>query len=245
MKKIKTINKIIMMIIVIGSLFNSSILYSEYYTIDKWYLVEKIDPITDDKEISIFIKKQEENSLNFNTLMIKINSNSININLYTPSLTFKKRFNDNDKIDIIYRLGKNEPRMTALNKYGEGEFYSLTNSQTSSQKSIIFLKELIYHNTLAVRALESMDSAKHTYTYVYDLAPLKEILLVADFSGTILENYKSEIYSILENQKSEDKSSENSESTENTENNETETPKTNHKENIYLIDDVSYQKPII
>ena len=220
-------------------------MYSQYYAIGEWHLVEKIDPITDVKEISIFIKKQEENSLNFNTLMIKVNSNSININLYTPSLLFKQRFNDDDKIDIIYRLGKNEPRNTSLNKYGETEFYSLTNSQIASQQSIILLKELLHNNTLAVRALETIGSAKYTYTYVYDLQKLKEILLYADFEGTILENYQAEFESILENQQTEkDKTSQDSESSENSESSEdTETPKT--KDNIYLIDDINYEKPII
>ncbi|CRF34901.1 hypothetical protein BRSU_2321 [Brachyspira suanatina] len=238
--------KIIKQIIIAMIFISSSILYSQYYAIGEWHLVEKIDPITDEKEISIFIKKQEENSLNFNTLMIKVNSNSININLYTPSLLFKQRFNDNDKIDIVYRLGKNEPRNTSLNKYGETEFYSLTNSQMASQKSIMLLKELLHHNTFAVRALETLGSAKYTYTYVYDLEGLKDILLYADFSGTILENYKSEFESILENQRSEDKSSQDTERSENSETSEeTETPKTNHKDNIYLIDDINYKNPII
>ena len=236
--------KIIKKIIIAMIFISSSMLYSQYYSIGKWHLVEKIDPITDEKEISIFIKKQEENSLNFNTLMIKINSNSINMNLYTPSLLFKQRFNDNDKIDIIYRLGKNEPRNTSLNKYGESEFYSLTNSQIASQQSIILLKELLHHNTFAVRALETIGSAKYTYTYVYDLEQLKDILLYADFSGTVLENYKSKFESILKSQKSEEDKS--SQEPENTEDSETmETPKTNHKDNIYLIDDVNYEGPII
>ena len=237
--------KMIKQIIIAMVSISSSILYSQYYAIGEWHLVEKIDPITDEKEISIFIKKQEENSLNFNTLMIKVNSNSININLYTPSLLFKQRFNDNDKIDIIYRLGKNEPRNTSLNKYGETEFYSLTNSQIASQQSIILLKELLHNNTLAVRALETIGSAKYTYTYVYELQKLKEILLYADFEGTILENYQAEFESILENQQTEkDKTSQDSESSENSESSEdTETPKT--KDNIYLIDDINYEKPII
>ncbi|MEI0558731.1 hypothetical protein [Brachyspira intermedia] len=237
--------KMIKQIIIAMVFISSSILYSQYYAIGEWHLVEKIDPITDEKEISIFIKKQEENSLNFNTLMIKVNSNSININLYTPSLLFKQRFNDNDKIDIIYRLGKNEPRNTSLNKYGETEFYSLTNSQIASQQSIILLKELLHNNTLAVRALETIGSAKYTYTYVYELQKLKEILLYADFEGTILENYQAEFESILENQKTEkDKTSQDSESSENSEASEDiETPKT--KDNIYLIDDINYEKPII
>ena len=237
--------KMIKQIIIAMVFISSSILYSQYYAIGEWHLVEKIDPITDEKEISIFIKKQEENSLNFNTLMIKVNSNSININLYTPSLLFKQRFNDNDKIDIIYRLGKNEPRNTSLNKYGETEFYSLTNSQIASQQSIILLKELLHNNTLAVRALETIGSAKYTYTYVYELQKLKEILLYADFEGTILENYQAEFESILENQQTEkDKTSQDSESSENSEASEdTETPKT--KDNIYLIDDINYEKPII
>ena len=230
--------KIIMIIVFVSC----AILYPQYYLIDEWYLVDKTDPITDEKSISIFIKKQEENSLNFNTLMIKVNSNSININLYTPSLLFKQRFNDNDKIDIIYRLGKNEPRNTSLNKYGETEFYSLTNSQIASQQSIILLKELLHNNTLAVRALETIGSAKYTYTYVYELQKLKEILLYADFEGTILENYQAEFESILENQQTEkDKTSQDSGSSETSE--ETETPKT--KDNIYLIDDINYEKPII
>ena len=240
--------KMIKQIIIAMVFISSSILYSQYYAIGEWYLVEKIDPITDVKEISIFIKKQEENSLNFNTLMIKVNSNSININLYTPSLLFKQRFNDNDKIDIVYRLGKNEPRNTSLNKYGETEFYSLTNSQIASQQSIILLKELLHNNTLAVRALETIGSAKYTYTYVYDLQKLKEILLYADFEGTILENYQAEFESILENQRTEekDKVTQDSESSENSETSEeTETPKTNHKDNIYLIDDINYKNPII
>ena len=237
--------KMIKQIIISMVFISSSILYSQYYAIGEWHLVEKIDPITDEKEISIFIKKQEENSLNFNTLMIKVNSNSININLYTPSLLFKQRFDDNDKIDIIYRLGKNEPRNTSLNKYGETEFYSLTNSQIASQQSIILLKELLHNNTLAVRALETIGSAKYTYTYVYELQKLKEILLYADFEGTILENYQAEFESILENQQTEkDKTSQDSESSENSESSEdTETPKT--KDNIYLIDDINYEKPII
>lgn len=237
--------KMIKQIIIAMVFISSSILYSQYYAIGEWHLVEKIDPITDEKEISIFIKKQEENSLNFNTLMIKVNSNSININLYTPSLLFKQRFDDNDKIDIIYRLGKNEPRNTSLNKYGETEFYSLTNSQIASQQSIILLKELLHNNTLAVRALETIGSAKYTYTYVYELQKLKEILLYADFEGTILENYQAEFESILENQQTEkDKTSQDSESSENSEASEdTETPKT--KDNIYLIDDINYEKPII
>ncbi|PTY39431.1 hypothetical protein [Brachyspira hampsonii] len=229
--------KIVQQIIIVMIFISSSLLYCEYYAIDEWHLVEKIDPITDEKEISIFIKKQEENSLNFNTLMIKVNSNSININLYTPSLIFKQRLNENDKIDIIYRLGKNEPRNTSLNKYGETEFYSLTNSQTASQQSIILLKELLYNNSLAVRAVETIGSAKYTYTYVYDLQKLKDILLYADLSSTILENYQSEFESIVENQISKDESSKDSEILE--------TPKTNHKDNIYMIDDINYEKPII
>ncbi|WP_300366762.1 hypothetical protein [Brachyspira sp.] len=227
--------KMIMTIIFISC----SMLYSEYYALDKWHIVEKIDPITDDKEISIFIKKQEERSLNFNTFMIKINSNSININLYTPSIIYKKNFSmTNDNIDIIYRLDKNEPRNTTLNKYGEGKFYSLTNSQSSSQKSIVFLKEMLSYNTLALRAVENINNTKYTYTYVYDLNQLSEILLNANFNDTILENYKSEFDSIIL-QKNESNKNESSET------NDTELPKTNHKENIYLIDDINYQKPVI
>ncbi|WP_295158152.1 hypothetical protein [uncultured Brachyspira sp.] len=224
--------KIIMIIIFISC----SILCSEYYALDEWHIVQKIDPITDDKEISIFIKKQEERSLNFNTFIIKINSNSININLYTPSIIFKKDFNEsNNNIDIIYRLDKNEPRNTVLNKYGESEFYSLTNSQNSSQKSIVFLKEMLSYNTLAVRAIENINNIKHTYTYVYDLNQLSEILFNADFNDTILENYKSEFDSIInQKNKSEEKSS------YKTETNEEETNKINHKENIYMIDDINY-----
>lgn len=229
--------KIIMIIIAISC----SILYSQYYALDKWHLVEKVDPITDDKEISIFIKKREDRSMNFNTFMIKVNSNSININLYTPSLAFKKDFNiTNNNIDIIYRLDKNEPRNTILNKYGESEFYSLTNSQDSSQKSIIFLKEMLSCNTLAVRGIENINNTKYTYTYVYDLNQLREVLSNANFTNTILENYKSEFDSII-NQKSESSSS----SSMSSETNTTETPRTNHKENIYMIDDISYEKPII
>lgn len=227
--------KMIMTIIFISC----SMLYSQYYALDKWHIVEKIDPITDDKEISIFIKKQEERSLNFNTFMIKINSNSININLYTPSIIYKKNFSmTNDNIDIIYRLDKNEPRNTTLNKYGEGKFYSLTNSQSSSQKSIVFLKEMLSYNTLALRAVENINNTKYTYTYVYDLNQLSEILLNANFNDTILENYKSEFDSIIL-QKNESNKNESSET------NDTELPKTNHKENIYLIDDINYQKPVI
>lgn len=224
--------KIIMIIIFISC----SILFSEYYALDEWHIVQKIDPITDDKEISIFIKKQEERSLNFNTFIIKVNSNSININLYTPSIIFKKDFNEsNNNIDIIYRLDKNEPRNTVLNKYGESEFYSLTNSQNSSQKSIVFLKEMLSYNTLAVRAIENINNIKHTYTYVYDLNQLSEILFNADFNDTILENYKSEFDSIInQKNKSEEKSS------YKTETNEEETNKINHKENIYMIDDINY-----
>ena len=222
---------------------NSFILYGEYYGINEWYLIEKTDPITDDKEISIFIKKQEENSLNFNTLMIKIDKNSININLYTPSIIFKERFNDKDKITLIYRLDKNEPRTNTVNKYGETEFYSLSaNQEVSSEKSIILLKELLSHNVLAVRAFENIDSAKYTYTYVYDLNRLKELILTANFDDTILENYKSEIESIIVNQQdnsSEEKIDENNNNAE-TKDVPKKTDKTNHKENIYLIDDTKY-----
>lgn len=221
--------KIIAMIVVFVS---CSILYSQYYSINEWYLVQKEDPITDEKEISVFIKKQEESSLNFNTLMIKINKNSININLYTPSLIFKKRFNDNDKISLIYRLDKNVPRTNTLNKYGENEYYSLKNTQSASEKSIILLKELLSHNTLAVRAVEEMDNIKYTYTYVYDLNKLREVLLGVDLDNTILENYKAEIDSMILEKESEAVS-------------EDEVPpepteKTNHKENIYMIDDINY-----
>lgn len=219
---------------------NSFILYGEYYGINEWYLIEKTDPITDDKEISIFIKKKEENSLNFNTLMIKIDKNSININLYTPSIIFKERFNDKDKITLIYRLDKNEPRTNTVNKYGETEFYSLSaNREASSEKSIILLKELLSHNVLAVRAFENIDNARHTYTYVYDLNRLKELILTANFDDTILEN--SEIESIIVNQQdnsSEEKIDENNSSE--AKDDPKKTDKTNHKENIYLIDDIKY-----
>ncbi|PCG20809.1 hypothetical protein [Brachyspira sp. G79] len=219
---------------------NSFILYGEYYGINEWYLIEKTDPITDDKEISIFIKKQEENSLNFNTLMIKIDKNSININLYTPSIIFKERFNDKDKITLIYRLDKNEPRTNTVNKYGETEFYSLSaNRESSSFKSIILLKELLSHNVLAVRAFENIDNVRHTYTYVYDLNRLKELILTANFDDTILEN--SEIESIILNHQdnsSEEKIEENNNSEAKDEPKKTD--KTNHKENIYLIDDISF-----
>lgn len=174
------------------------------------------------------MNRQEENSLNFNTLMIKINKNSVNINLYTPSLIFKKRFDDNDKIDIIYRFDKNELRTSVLNKYGENEFYSLTNFQDSSQKSIILLKEMLYYNTFALRAIENIDNAKHTYTYIYDLIKLREVLLNADFSDTVLENYQKELATVIL-QKQEN------------ETNITESIKTN----IYMIDDINYEKPII
>ncbi|MEI0517421.1 hypothetical protein [Brachyspira murdochii] len=217
---------------------NSFVLYGEYYGINEWYLVEKTDPITDDKEISIFIKKQEENSLNFNTLMIKIDKNSININLYTPSIVFKKRFNNEDKITIVYRLDKNEPRTNILNKYGETEFYSLSyDKEASSEKSIILLKELLSHNVLAVRAFENIDNVRHTYTYVYDLNRLKELILTANFDDTILENYKSEIESIIVNQQN---NSDSQKQTDEIYNEGKQTDKTNHKENIYLIDDIKY-----
>ena len=177
--------KIIFIIIVLAI---SSILYSQYYDsydIGKWNLVEKIDPITDEKEISLYIKAQEQNSLNYNTLYIKITKDSININIYTPSLLFKERFSDDDKIDLIYRLDKNEPRSMILNKYGESEVYSLTDNEITSGRSIVFLKELISSDLLAIRALEQIGSAKHTYTYVYDLKQLRELLLNANFDNTM------------------------------------------------------------
>lgn len=227
------IKKIIIAVVIV---INSFVLYGEYYGINEWYLVEKTDPITDDKEISIFIKKQEENSLNFNTLMIKIDKNSININLYTPSIVFKKRFSDEDKITIVYRLDKNEPRTNTLNKYGETEFYSLSyNKEASSEKSIILLKELLSHNVLAVRAFEDIDNVRHTYTYVYDLNRLKELILTANFDDTILEN--SEIESIIVNQQN---NSDSQKQTDEIYNEGKQTDKTNHKENIYLIDDIKY-----
>ncbi|MEI0526369.1 hypothetical protein [Brachyspira murdochii] len=229
------IKKIIIAVVIV---INSFVLYGEYYGINEWYLVEKTDPITDDKEISIFIKKQEENSLNFNTLMIKIDKNSININLYTPSIVFKKRFNNEDKITIVYRLDKNEPRTNILNKYGETEFYSLSyDKEASSEKSIILLKELLSHNVLAVRAFENIDNVRHTYTYVYDLNRLKELILTANFDDTILENYKSEIESIIVNQQN---NSDSQKQTDEIYNEGKQTDKTNHKENIYLIDDIKY-----
>ncbi|ADG71859.1 hypothetical protein [Brachyspira murdochii] len=229
------IKKIIIAVVIV---INSFVLYGEYYSINEWYLVEKTDPITDDKEISIFIKKQEENSLNFNTLMIKIDKNSININLYTPSIVFKKRFNNEDKITIVYRLDKNEPRTNILNKYGETEFYSLSyDKEASSEKSIILLKELLSHNVLAVRAFENIDNVRHTYTYVYDLNRLKELILTANFDDTILENYKSEIESIIVNQQN---NSDSQKQTDEIYNEGKQTDKTNHKENIYLIDDIKY-----
>ena len=211
-----------------------AILYPQYYLIDEWYLVDKTDPITDEKSISIFIKKQEENSLNFNTLMIQIKKDSININLYTPSLVFKQRFNDDDKIDLIYRLDKNVPRTNSLNKYGEGEYYSLNNNQSASQQSIILLKELLSHNTLAVRAVEKIDNANHTYTYVYDLNRLRELLKDANLDNTILENSKAEIDAIIMQETEKAKKEEPI----------VETEKTNHRENIYMIDDISYNPTI-
>lgn len=222
--------KIIMIIVFVSC----AILYSQYYSIDEWYLVDKTDPITDEKSISIFIKKQEENSLNFNTLMIQIKKDSININLYTPSLVFKQRFNDNDKIDIIYRLDKNVPRTNSLNKYGEGEYYSLNNNQSASQHSIILLKELLSHNTLAVRAVEKIDNANHTYTYVYDLNRLRELLKDANLDNTILENSKAEIDAIIIQETEKAKEEEPI----------VETEKTNHRENIYMIDDINYNPTI-
>ena len=222
--------KIIMIIVFVSC----AILYPQYYFIDEWYLVDKTDPITDEKSISIFIKKQEENSLNFNTLMIQIKKDSININLYTPSLVFKQRFNDNDKIDIIYRLDKNVPRTNSLNKYGEGEYYSLNNNQSASQQSIILLKELLSHNTLAVRAVEKIDNANHTYTYVYDLNRLRELLKDANLDNTILENSKAEIDAIIIQETEKAKEEEPI----------VETEKTNHRENIYMIDDINYNPTI-
>ena len=223
------------MIFIIIVLAISSILYSQYCDIGKWNVVEKIDPITDEKEISLYIKAQEQNSLNYNTLYIKITKDSININLYTPSLLFKERFNDEDKIDLIYRLDKNEPRNMILNKYGESEVYSLTNSDIVSGRSIVFLKEMLSSDLLAIRALEQIGSAKHTYTYVYDLKPLRELLLGTSFDNTMLKNYESEITTIIL-QKQE--SGEESASEENNQKEETEKQRTNRNDNIYMIDDI-------
>ena len=51
---------------------NSFILYGEYYGINEWYLIEKTDPITDDKEISIFIEKLTNKIPSFFTKLFKI-----------------------------------------------------------------------------------------------------------------------------------------------------------------------------
>ncbi|WP_297276671.1 hypothetical protein [uncultured Brachyspira sp.] len=217
----------------------SSILYSQYYDsydIGKWNLVEKIDPITDEKEISLYIKAQEQNSLNYNTLYIKITKDSININIYTPSLLFKERFSDDDKIDLIYRLDKNEPRSMILNKYGESEVYSLTDNEITSGRSIVFLKELISSDLLAIRALEQIGSAKHTYTYVYDLKQLRELLLNANFDNTMIKSYESEIKSMIL-QKQESGEAAPSEENNNQEE-KTEKQKTERDDNIYMIDDI-------
>ncbi|WP_028330462.1 hypothetical protein [Brachyspira alvinipulli] len=223
------------MIFIIIVLAISSILYSQYCDIGKWNIVEKIDPITDEKEISLYIKAQEQNSLNYNTLYINITKDSININMYTPSLLFKERFNDEDKIDLIYRLDKNEPRNMILNKYGESEVYSLTNSEIVSGRSIVFLKELLSSDLLAIRALEQIGSAKHTYTYVYDLKQLRELLLGANFDNTMIKSYESEITTIIL-QKQE--SGEVPISEENNPKEETEKQRTNRNDNIYMIDDI-------
>lgn len=228
--------KIIFIIIVLAI---SSILYSQYYDsydIGKWNLVEKIDPITDEKEISLYIKAQEQNSLNYNTLYIKITKDSININIYTPSLLFKERFSDDDKIDLIYRLDKNEPRSMILNKYGESEVYSLTDNEITSGRSIVFLKELISSDLLAIRALEQIGSAKHTYTYVYDLKQLRELLLNANFDNTMIKSYESEIKSMIL-QKQESGEAAPSEENNNQEE-KTGKQKTERDDNIYMIDDI-------
>ena len=228
--------KIIFIIIVLAI---SSILYSQYYDsydIGKWNLVEKIDPITDEKEISLYIKAQEQNSLNYNTLYIKITKDSININIYTPSLLFKERFSDDDKIDLIYRLDKNEPRSMILNKYGESEVYSLTDNEITSGRSIVFLKELISSDLLAIRALDQIGSAKHTYTYVYDLKQLRELLLNANFDNTMIKSYESEIKSMIL-QKQESGEAAPSEENNNQEE-KTEKQKTERDDNIYMIDDI-------
>lgn len=135
-------------------------------------------------------------------------------------------------------MDKNEPRTNILNKYGETEFYSLSyDKEASSEKSIILLKELLSHNVLAVRAFENIDNVRHTYTYVYDLNRLKELILTANFDDTILENYKSEIESIIVNQQN---NSDSQKQTDEIYNEGKQTDKTNHKENIYLIDDIKY-----
>lgn len=226
--------KIIFMILFAAA----SALYSQYYDIGKWNIVEKIDPFTDEKEISIYVKAQELDSLNYNTLFLTITKDSININLYTPSLLFKERFNDEDKIHLMYRLDKNEPRNMMLNKYGESEVYSLTNNQISSGRSLVFLKELLSSDVLAIRAVEQIESAKHTYTYVYDLKPLRELLLGANFDNTMLKNYESEITAIIL-QKQESPSSLDSNNTEESiQEKESEKQKTNRNDNIYMIDDI-------
>ena len=226
--------KIIFMILFAAA----SALCSQYYDIGKWNIVEKIDPFTDEKEISIYVKAQELDSLNYNTLFLTITKDSININLYTPSLLFKERFNDEDKIHLMYRLDKNEPRNMMLNKYGESEVYSLTNNQISSGRSLVFLKELLSSDVLAIRAVEQIESAKHTYTYVYDLKPLRELLLGANFDNTMLKNYESEITAIIL-QKQESPSSLDSDNTEDSiQEKESEKQKTNRNDNIYMIDDI-------
>lgn len=224
--------KIIFFIIVLAV---SSILYSQYGDIGKWNINEKVDPFTDEKEISFYIKAQEQNSLNYNTLMIKITKDSMNINMYTPSLLFKERFNDEDKIDLIYRLDKNEARNMILNKYGESEVYSLTNSQIVSGRSIVFLKELLSSDLLAIRAFEQIGSAKHTYTYVYDLKPLRKLILGANFDNTMIKPHELEITTIIL-QKEESGKALSSE--ENNKKEDTEKQRTNRNDNIYMIDDI-------
>ena len=122
----------------------------------------------------------------------------------------------------------------SLNKYGEGEYYSLNNNQSASQQSIILLKELLSHNTLVVRAVEKIDNANHTYTYVYDLNRLRELLKDANLDNTILENSKAEIDAIIMQETEKAKEEEPI----------VETEKTNHRENIYMIDDINYNPTI-
>ena len=146
------------------------------------------------------------------------------------------------KISILLILlgfdNKNEPRNMMLNKYGESEVYSLTNNQISSGRSLVFLKELLSSDVLAIRAVEQIESAKHTYTYVYDLKPLRELLLGANFDNTMLKNYESEITAIIL-QKQESPSSLDSNNTEESiQEKESEKQKTNRNDNIYMIDDI-------
>lgn len=143
----------------------SFVLYAqdEAEILGKWYSSEKIDPLTDEKQVNIWSGSLNgDNSLQL--FAIRIYSTGIIDILFDLGVFLDS---NNYAMQLVYRVDKLETKQVHVDLSTRGNAVFITDSK-------VFLKDIIDGKLLIIRVKDYQGTP---YTASFDISQLKEVLL--------------------------------------------------------------------